>query len=249
MSGPVDSLLGTLLWPLFTLFYYVRFIVLFVIISIPLLIKGLTGGDIFADYLNLYDFCNMFPFGKYVFSGFITFFTPNNGFFATSVDRMQLGVSQEGDSIVHCEISQGDRYYHRNPFGCIHLVVLTNVAELCSGISFVALMQKVNKQFKDKANADGQYVFLKAIPVKTNAEYFTKTKGSANAKSVVTFNEQEKSEFLKLIESGSTETKMSVDKEFKTNVYDNSNTCTCTYSFTWQVSATVRQSKGKAKSS
>lgn len=247
MSGPVDSILGTLLWPVFTLFYYVRFIVLFIIILVPLLIKALIGGDVFGDYLNLYEFCNMFPFGKYVFSGFITFFTPNNGFFATSVDRMQLGVSQEGDSIVHCEISQGDRYYHRNPFGCIHLVVLTNVAELCSGISFVALMQKVNKKFKAKANANGQYVFLKAIPVKTSAEYITKTKGTAIAKSVVKFDEKEKNEFLKLIADGSTETKMDINKEFKTHLYDASNTCTCTYSFTWQVTATIRQSTHSKK--
>ena len=159
MTKITDVVLAFTLWPVVILLLYIRFILAF-IICLPWLLYALSQGKGFGDFIGLYSVMERAPFGlgKYVYTGFTGFFSPNNCLFTPVIRKLNSNV---------CVVSQSNYFWHRNPFGCMHAVCITNTAEYCSGLAMLAAFQAMKN--------------VKGIVVSFNINFHAKCKGEARA--------------------------------------------------------------------
>jgi len=159
MSGFMDSIKSFFGWPIVTAFFYMRFSVGFLVCSGPFVFKLVTGHtDLLTDFTKMFQFFKRLPLGRYVFAGISGAFTPNNSFYAAVTTDLTPSKA---------ECYQPDFPWYRNPFGCMHAVAIISLGELASGIAIVAALQRLKH--------------LKGIPVKIEAKYYSKIRGTAYA--------------------------------------------------------------------
>jgi len=78
-----------------------------------------------TDFSRLFALFTRVPFGGHAFSVLVGLFAPYSG--SVSATVLELTPTR-------ARVRMRDRPWLRNPFGCIHAVALTNLAELTSGI-------------------------------------------------------------------------------------------------------------------
>ena len=121
-------------------------------------ILGNKEGNITSDFSDLFAFLNRLPFGRYVFSGLVSAYAPNNAFYAAVITDL---------SPSKCECYQPDFPWYRNPFSSMHAVAIISLGELASGVAIVAALQRTKR--------------IRGIPVKIEAKYYQKVRGTAYA--------------------------------------------------------------------
>lgn len=133
MADIASIVLAWILWPIVILLLYVRFAVSFVV-CLPWLLYALSQGKGFDDFIGLWSVMEKAPFGlgKYVYTGFTGFFSPNNCLFTPVIMKLNANV---------CVVSQSNYFWHRNPFGSMHAICITNTAEFCSALAMLAAFQ------------------------------------------------------------------------------------------------------------
>ena len=158
-GGIVDTVKSAIFWGPVTAFLYARWAAGSLLAVPPALLHVLLGrSNITSDFSNLFDLMKGLPLGKYAFSGLAAAFTPNNAFYAAVITDLTPG---------KCDAYQPDYPWYRNPFGCMHAVAIISLGELVSGVAIMSNLQRTPE--------------LRAIPVKIEAKYHQKLRGTAYA--------------------------------------------------------------------
>ena len=159
----MDVILSLFVWPLVTLWHYLRFI-LSIITCLPYLLYSLARmKSPLADFQKMHASLKCFPLGIYLFSGLVGMYSP----YQASVYPVVEDLTDDG----LCVISMKDYPWVRNPFSCVHAAALTNLGEACGGIAAFSAFQK-NKH-------------LKGIPVKLTTTFIAKARGKITGKARV----------------------------------------------------------------
>lgn len=159
MPAVVDGTLSFLLWPFVMVLCYIRFWLSF-IICLPWIIYAMAIGKSFAAFIDFYDILRKVPLGlgKYTYGGFVGFFSPNNCLFSPIIQKF------DSRGIV---ATQSNWWWHRNPFGSMHAICLTNMAEYISAVAMMGAFQQMGN--------------VRGIPVNINVTFHSKCKGTAMA--------------------------------------------------------------------
>jgi acyl-coenzyme A thioesterase PaaI-like protein len=159
MAAVVDGTLAFLLWPFVSLFLYVRFW-LSLIICLPWIMYAMAVGKSFSAFIEFYAILAKVPLGlgKYVYTGFTGFFSPNNTVFSPVIQKFESG------TIIATQINYP---WHRNPFGSMHAMCLTSMAEYISAVAMMGAFQQMGN--------------VRGIPVTITAKFHSKCKGTAKA--------------------------------------------------------------------
>lgn len=150
-----DVMKGTILWPLVTIFSYLRFLLAFVL-SLPYLLFCLIAlKNPLNDFENFYSSLSRYSLlGKYIFSGLIGLYVPYTGSISPVVEELSKGM---------CRVVMEDYPWLRNSFSSLHAVALTNLGEAVGGIAVFAALQKQKH--------------LRAIPVAITTTFIAKARG------------------------------------------------------------------------
>ena len=159
MAAVVDGTAAFLFWPFMSLVLYVRFWVSF-IVCLPWILYAVAVGKSFGAFIEFYAILSKVPFGlgKYVYTGFTGFFSPNNTIFSPVIQKFESG------TIVATQINYP---WHRNPFGSMHAICLTSMAEYISAVAMMGTFQQMGN--------------VRGIPVTITAKFHSKCKGTAKA--------------------------------------------------------------------
>ena len=159
-----DAILSFFLWPIDTLYLYIKFLLGCLICLFPLIWNIISTKDkskSIRKFDNFFKFLSAFPLGKSVFSGIVGFFAPYTANIAAKVEELCL---------VKSTIIMVDKPWLRNPFKSIHAIALANLGEFSSGVLIVTNLQYTSH--------------LRGIPIKINNDYYKKARGVVTAKSV-----------------------------------------------------------------
>ena len=155
----IDGTLAYLTWPFVLLFLYVRFWISF-IVCLPWFFLALAQGKSFDDFVGFYSVLEKAPFGlgKYLYTGFTGFFSPNNCLFTPVIVKLNSN---------ECIASQTNYPWHRNPFGSMHAICLTSMAEYISAVAMMGAFQAMKN--------------VRGIPISIKVDFHSKCKGEARA--------------------------------------------------------------------
>jgi acyl-coenzyme A thioesterase PaaI-like protein len=93
-----------------------------------------------------------------VYTGFTGFFSPNNTLFTPVITHFTAET---------IEATQVDYPWHRNPFGCMHAICLTSIAEYISAVAMMGAFQRMKG--------------VRGIPVSLTTNFHSKCRGKARA--------------------------------------------------------------------
>lgn len=150
----MDAVKSFFIWPVVTIFQYVRFSVGAIVCLPVILLTQKWPKDFFALYKSLASL----PFGKHVFSGIVYFYAPYTSSICGIVDKLNETT---------CEVYITDLPWLHNPYSSIHAVALANLGEFSSGLLMISCMQRAKS--------------LRGIPVRINTEYMKKARGTIRA--------------------------------------------------------------------
>ena len=156
----MEVLKGYLLWPLVTLFGYIRFLV-GIILCFPYLLRYYLQGKRSFRYIDVWNLLNRCYLGTYVFSAYAVFVNPFSGCINPLVTSFRIS---------HCEASIHDYPWLRNTYNCIHAAVIANLGEFASSMCMLSTLQT--------------YRHLQGIPVGMEMEYYKHARGPLTVKAV-----------------------------------------------------------------
>ena len=159
----MDVIATAVLWPLVTVFCYLRF-TLSIITCLPYLLYSLIRmKSPLSDFQRMHASLKNFPLGIYLFSGLVGMYSP----YQASVYPVVEDLTEDGQ----CIISMGDYPWMRNPFSCVHAAALTNLGEACGGIAAFSAFQK--------------HKHLRGMPVQLTTSFISKARGVITSKARV----------------------------------------------------------------
>jgi hypothetical protein len=166
----VGIVVGHILWPFVTLYFYLLFWIGVVIALFPSLFVLITNPKKLFNICEAFKFLSKLPLGKRVFSGVIGSLAPYSASISPIFSDLKL-VGNKLTSVVYFDEQQ----WLRNPYSSVHAIALSNLGELSSGICVFAAMEYVPN--------------VKGIPVKISMEYYKKGRGRMTATSTISLNE------------------------------------------------------------
>lgn len=156
----MDAVESFCLWPVVTVLAYVRFSLGCCIVLPVAILRLLTRGSrSLVKFVDIFDFLQPYPLGRYVFSGIVGYFTPYTASIYPLVTHF---------SATECTAQIYNYPWLRNPFHSVHAVALMNLGEFVSGVCMMAQMQS-NPRYR-------------GIPLKMETEYYKKARGTLTAK-------------------------------------------------------------------
>lgn len=164
---PKEFFLVLVLKPVFSIIHFCVAYLATVLCS-PFMVYGLHqhGLKLLSDYDTIFRLANNVPyFGTYFFSFVLSVVSPYTGSINPSVEKIANGEAR---------VAMYDNPWIHNPFGCIHAVAITNLAEVTAGLAVTSCLQQVEG--------------VRGIPLSQHTSWYAKARGSLVATAVCTVN-------------------------------------------------------------